>query len=150
MELVYSKPTAAAPSCEPEHPDRCTADVVEGTPAPLTGLVLSYPLARSLKDNLDRCTATVAEEKRYCDVSLDLARTAEAKRLAVQESEAQSREALLKAALATEQGKEKKMAEENGQQETERWLFAAGGVGAGVLVGLIAGAVLVVVYVPTR
>ncbi len=123
-------------SCDPANPARCQALIEKGAVSPLTGVVMTPDMAIALKTTLDACISQVDAQQAYYNERLGIEETACAKKLSVVEATAKERETLIQNALKAEQERSKQLAEETAKTEAAHWLWAAGGVGVGVLVGI--------------
>ena len=100
---------------------------------------MTVPMAVALKSKLDQAVAQIDEEKRFCTEKQVIATKSCLAKQDVLKDEAKEREILLRKALVQEQAKSAAIAQEAGEQELQRYLWAAGGVGVGVLVGVVGG-----------
>jgi hypothetical protein len=101
---------------------------------------MTIPMAIAMKAKLDQAVAQIDEEKVFCAEQRSITQQACAKKQQVLKEEAAAREALLRAALVKEQEFSQAQAKAAGEQEMQRYLWAAGGIGAGLVVGVVIGA----------
>lgn len=109
----------------------------KGQPAPIDGVFLTSPFAAELAASLDQCLARLDEEKAHGQRLVKIEQEACTQRVQIVTSTAASREALLKEALEKEQKRAQDIAAQTANAEAAQWLWGAGGVGIGVLVGAV-------------
>lgn len=107
---------------------------------------MTVPMATALKRSLDLCMAQVDEEQRFRIEMLDLSSKTCDEAKAVLVANGRQREAALKAALADEQERSRKAAEEIATEQFMHPLWAAGGVLGGILLGVLVGGGVVLYY----
>ena len=110
-----------------------------GEVAPFEGVLLSTPVVAELAATLDQCMSTVDAEKANTAAQVAVERKACEARVKVIEDTAKEREAVLKAALDASQAKEREAAAATTDAEIGRYFWAAGGVAAGLVVGIVVG-----------
>lgn len=139
--LLYSTASTAQTKssaeviCDKEQPERCSSNIVKGQPAPLTGVGMTTAMALAFKARLDEAVARIDEEKRYCSELRGIDAQATAAKVRVLEQSTTDQVALVQQALDKERERSKQLAAEVEVERFNQWLWAAGGVGVGVLAG---------------
>ncbi len=135
--------------CGKEHPDRCSALIKPGEPAPFYGVIMTMPMAIALQTTLDGSIARLEEEQAFCDEQLRIQDSSRDNALKTLKESSDKSEARLKKALAEEQERGRQSAQETSEEETGQVLWAAGGVAAGLVVGLVVGGAVALYLVAT-
>ncbi len=102
-------------------------------------MFLTSPLAAELAAKLDQCLSQIDLEIENGQKLVKIEQDACTQRVVVVTSTAASREALLKEALEKEQKRARDAAAETAGAEMGQWLWGAGGVAAGLVVGALVG-----------
>jgi hypothetical protein len=111
----------------------------KGQAAPIDGVFLTSALAAELAAKLDQCLSQIDVEVANGQKLVKIEQDACAQRVAVVTQTAASREALLKEALQKEQERAQAAAAETAGAEMGQWLWGAGGVAMGLVVGALVG-----------
>ncbi len=127
--------------CQAEHPDRCSAPIAKGMPAPFSGIITTTALAIALQTSLDEALGQVTEEREYCENIGEIQGSTMHRMLITEQARAQEREARWREALTTSEEDAKRLAAEGTREENEHVLWAAGGIVGGLVVGVTAGVV---------
>jgi Flp pilus assembly protein TadB len=116
--------------------------VQEGQESPLSGVVMSVPMAVAFKANLDEAVAKIDEQKRYCAELRAIDEAASAAKQAAIEKSAEEKVALAQQALDAERSRAQQLASELESERTQNWLLTVGGIAVGAVLGAVVTAVI--------
>ncbi len=112
----------------------------KGEEARFDGVLLTTPMAVSLDVGMKEVLDKLDEERAFSKEALALEAASCVAAVAAVRAQSEAREALLTKALADEQARAVTAAKETSKEESGHVLWAAGGIAAGLVVGLVAGA----------
>ena len=124
----------------------CSAYVRKGAPAPFDGVLLSTKLANEANVKLKVNEKLLEEAASYCDSRVDIERNRGEQLIAVEKQASHDREVALLRNLDEEKARSVTLLNQANDAETSAILWGAGGLGAGILMGIVA-TVAVGVYV---